>query len=158
MHIKVADRNIVIGAAIGGVVLVGLSFFGGMKYAEMSRVSRFTQGGPGGAQGTGRTIRFSSGGAAFGKILSKDDTGITIQLQGGPGANATSQGTGSKIILVNTSTQIQKSTSGTSADLTEGQTVMIQGTQNNDGSITAQNIQIRPEGGGFQRPASPTTQ
>lgn len=148
------NQKMIAGVVVGALVIGGGSFFGGMKYAQMSRGARFTQGaGPngqfpgGGVVGAGRTgnaARFTSGGGAFGTIISKDDSGITIELQGAPGATGSTQGTGSKIVLVNSSTQIQKSTSGTAEDLSTGQTVMIQGTQNTDGSITAQNIQIRP--------------
>lgn len=144
------------GAVIGAVIIGGAGFAGGMHYAQASRGGR---GGPGagnfqfvaGQGGRNGGTRLAGGGAAFGTILSKDAQSITVQLMtpGGPGSTTEStQGTGSKIVLVNSSTQISKSAVGTNEDLATGETVVVQGTSNSDGSITAQSIQIRPAGMG----------
>jgi hypothetical protein len=50
----------------------------------------------------------------------------------------------SKIVYFSDSTMIGKSTQGAASDLNTGEQVMANGTSNPDGSITAQNIQIRP--------------
>ena len=96
----------------------------------MSRSQSFSQNGTAirGRNGFG-------GGATMGQIISKDATSITVSIPTG----------GSKIILLDSSTPINKQTAGTLADLTVGTEVSVTGTTNTDGSITAQSVQIRPK-------------
>ena len=127
--------------AIIAIVIVALiCFYGGMKYGESSATKaagggQAASGAPGGA-GTRRGAIAQSGGVANGSILSVDANGITLKLRDGT----------SKIILLSASTPIMKSTAGAMSDLTVGEQVMVAGTQNTDGSITAQTVQIRPAG------------
>jgi hypothetical protein len=144
------NSQIIAGIVVGALIIGGGSFYGGMQYENSMRASQRGQFAAG--QGLGRTGgtagRFAGGTGNFvaGTILSSDASGITLQL-GGQGASSTNNGqTGSKIILVNSSTEIGKFVSGSKSDLSAGQSVMVQGTQNSDGSISATNIQIRPAG------------
>jgi hypothetical protein len=73
------------------------------------------------------------GGITGGEIISKNTTGVTIQLQAG----------GSKIILISNSTPVTKTISGTLDDLVIGKQISVTGTTNADSSITATSIQIR---------------
>ena len=130
-------------------VIVGAAgFFGGMRYgqakaagARPSGTQFFTQNGRGG-QGGGR--RFGNGNDfVSGAILAKDNNSITVQLmRGGPGM-ASSSPTGTRIIYLSGNTQITKAATGTPADLNVGTNVVVTGTDNPDGSMTGQNIQIR---------------
>ncbi|MDD5750402.1 MAG: DUF5666 domain-containing protein [Candidatus Pacebacteria bacterium] len=140
-------KNMILLAFVLIVVAVGGgSFYGGMQYGKAKSASaggfagfsaeqrqdRFNQmAGAGSKQGTGRGIL----GGTAGEIISRGDDSITVKLNDG----------GSKIVLFSTSTQVMKSSAGSSDDLVIGESVTVIGTANQDGSITAQSIQTRPK-------------
>lgn len=137
-------QNVII-AGIVLILIVGAgSFYGGMKYGVSKGSSNKNQQGMaqqfGGANGgqPGQRSGTSGRGGSFinGEILSKDDKSVTIKLQNG----------GSKIVLLSGSTSIGKTTDGALTDLEVGKNVMVTGSTNTDGSMTAQSIQIRPVG------------
>lgn len=130
------------------IVVVGAgSFYGGMKYGQSKgsaggglanlsieqRQARFQQMGGGANVGSQRAVR-NGGGLAMGEIISKDVNSITVKLSDG----------GSKIAFIATSTQVMKFAAGSLDDLTVGDNISVNGTANQDGSITAQSIQLRP--------------
>jgi len=146
------DTKLIAGVVVGALVIGGGSFYGGMQYANQARASERGQfatfTGRGGAGAGARFGGGASGGFTAGTIVAMDPTSITVQL-GGPNASSTNgTASGSKIVLYNGSTQIGKFTAGTAKDLAVGDSVTIMGSANSDGSITAQNIQIRPTGMG----------
>jgi hypothetical protein len=130
---------------IAVVVIVGIvgvaAFFSGMKYGRKDQPAgnrqimanfqgrQFGNGGMQAARGRGA----SGGGFVNGEIIKKDDTSVTVKLPDG----------GSKIIFINASSSVLKSTAGSAADLEAGKAVSINGTANSDGSMTAQMIQLR---------------
>jgi len=114
------------------VLIVGAgAFFAGMKY-QQSQSPRF-----GNFQGT-RNGQFQQGGQSVrpvnGEIISQDEKSITVKMQDGS----------SKIVLVGDNTAINKSAEGAKSDFKVGEQVAVFGTQNSDGSVTAQNIQLNP--------------
>jgi hypothetical protein len=146
------NRKIISVAVITAVVVGAASFYGGMKYGQ-SKASKTASsnrqqfaGAVGAGAGntnrrTGGTFGPNSAGFISGSIISKDDKSITVQsrdarLPDGQG--------GSKIVFLGSSTSISKTTNGSISDLAVGEPVVVNGTANSDGSVTAQNIQIRP--------------
>lgn len=118
----------------------GLGFFGGMQYQKSQRPSfrngQFPMGtnGPTGTFGMRGTRNGNQ--PVSGEITTVDDTGITVKMRDGS----------SKIIILSSSSVINKATVGSKTDLTKGTEIMAFGTTNTDGSITAQTITI---GGGL---------
>jgi hypothetical protein len=135
---KITKQQHVIGFIVVIVLITAGSFFGGMKYQQSKQPSfggrQFAGAGTGGAGGAGGN-RVNGSRPVMGQIISADANSITVKSQDGS----------SKIVIVSTSTAINKAASGTIADLTVGQTVSAFGTTNTDGSITAQNIQLNPQ-------------
>ena len=80
-----------------------------------------------GGNGTAR-----GGGAVSGSIIAADATSITVKTSDG----------GTKIVLVSGSTTVAKTSEATQADLTVGQNVIVTGTTNSDGSVTATRVQV----------------
>lgn len=143
-----------IALTIAAVLVVGVgAFFGGQAYAK-GRSNPAFNGRPGagqfrnanGASGTpGANFRGGMNvGAVNGEILSKDDKSITVKLADG----------GSKIVFVSESTTVSKTEAGSLSDLETGKQVTVFGKTNDDGSVTAQNVQLRPEGM-MMRPGMP---
>jgi hypothetical protein len=149
MNKTIAIVIIALVAGVGG-------FYGGTVYEKKSLTSQglirnasgvrgqggnFSggQNGQGTPGGQGRNVggqnRNAGGGFATGQIISKDDKSITIKMQDG----------GSKIVYFSDTTTVGKTASGSASDLNSGQQVVANGTANSDGSLAAQNIQIRPD-------------
>ena len=121
------------------LVVAGLSFLGGMKYANSkSPVNQFTNRAQNGTTrtGTGTEMRGgANGGFVSGQVLSMDAKSMTIKLNSG----------GSKIVFYSPTTTIEKTVSGTPTDVAVDKQVTIVGTTNSDGSINATSIQLRPD-------------
>ncbi len=125
------------------VLLVGgISFYGGMKYAQSK--NPFAGRASGTAQGGNRFAGGARGGnATAGQVVSKDDKSITIKTRDG----------GSKILFYSGSTLVMKAVAGSAGDVTVGAEITAIGTQNSDGSVTAQSIQLRPAATQVSQPA-----
>lgn len=124
-------------------ILVGAgAFFGGIKYQQSKTPFRQFGGGQGirvdqGQQGQG-TAGLPAGRQGFrpvnGEIINADEKSITVKMQDGS----------SRIVMLSDKTAINKAASGAKEDLKVGEKVAVFGTDNTDGSVTAQNIQLNP--------------
>ena len=122
------------------LVVAGLSFFGGVKYASSKNPSsQFANRGQNGfPQNQNGDMKNggnfgSRGGMVAGEILTMDNTGVTVKLTDG----------GSKIVFISPSTKIEKTVDGVIADLAVGKQVSIIGASNSDGSVNATSVQLR---------------
>jgi len=121
---------VVISLLIGG----GIGFFSGKYYQQSQKRSfigeftnqRLNQQGSLNNRGGFRPVG--------GEIISNDEKSITVKLQD----------ESSKIILINSKTQINRAEVGEIKDLKVGEKVSVFGSENTDGSITANNIQLNP--------------
>lgn len=119
------------------VLVVGAGgFYAGMKYQESKRGQFSRQFA--GQQGN-HTNQFSQRSnlglrPVTGEIIGSDDKSITVKLTDGS----------SKIILLSEKTEINKADKANVVDLKAGEKVAVFGSDNSDGSITAQSIQLNP--------------
>lgn len=145
-------------AAIALIVVVGVAgFFAGTKY-QSGRQPSFNRQAFGGVQGAPGMRNAGNGGRTgmnrpvSGDVISSDEKSMTVKMMDGS----------SKIVLITSTTQINKASEATKADITTGTKVAVFGITNSDGSVTAQNIQLNPvlnmRGGEAPRGPSNSTQ
>jgi hypothetical protein len=133
---------------LAGILLVaglGAGFFGGMKYQQSQAGSTTQAGRLRGTFGsrTGGNTNFQS---VRGSIVNIDNNTLSVKLSDGS----------SKVVVLTDKTVYNKTSNGTKSDVSAGSNVMVIGTSNSDGSITAQNVQLNPEF--FNRGNGPTGQ
>lgn len=139
------QKNKIVSIVVIALLVVGISFYGGLKYSQSGNPVRGT--GPNSMQAgnfSQRTGQFGTstasrgnrvlGGMVAGQILSISGNNFTIKSQDG----------GSRIVFLSASTTVNKMTEGTVADLIVGSNISVNGTSNSDNSINAQSIQLRP--------------
>jgi hypothetical protein len=130
-------KNNTVTLIIVAVVVLAAGFFAGMKYQETKQPSFNGQRG----MMQGQRLENGNTGAnrrgfrpANGEVVSVDDKSVTVKLQDGS----------SKIVLLSDKTTVNKQATGSISDLKVGEKIVAFGTENSDGSITAQSIQLNP--------------
>ena len=127
-------KNNIIMTVVVAVIVGAAAFFGGMKYQQsQTSASQQQSGGRNGGQG-GRNRNGGGGGRVVGDIITADDKSITVKLPDGS----------TKLVLLSDSTSINQATTASKSALAVGTRVGVFGTDNTDGSVTAQNVQINP--------------
>lgn len=119
------------------IIIATGAFFAGIQYQKSQSNQVLAGIGAGGyARRFGAAGRLRANGSTVtrGEIISADANSITVKLRNG----------NSKIVLFSDKTSVNKTVSGSTTDLTTGQQVMVFGTNNTDGSVTAQIIQLNP--------------
>ncbi len=123
------------------VIIVIVALAGGYFWGKASVPARGAGSFAGAASGTRGLVGArggAGGGFVAGTITANDGTSLTVQLANGNSEN----------VYYSSSTQVIKPSPASVGDLTSGTMVMIGGTTNPDGSVTAQSIQIRQATGG----------
>ncbi len=123
------------------VVVAGGSFYGGMVYGQgqaqaqfAARRQAFGQGGLFLTQGQGAAQ--PPGGMLFGQIEQIGDGVLTIKDNNGKQTQ----------VHVTDTTLIEKNMSVSLADLAPGETVIVSGSRESDGGITARSVRVAPAG------------
>lgn len=126
-------KNIVVTAV--GALIVGL----GGGYAGAHIIAPANVNGTIGSSGIRdrRGINQSAGGGFLtGIVARKDSESITINTRDG----------NSHVVLFTPATSVFKSVAGSLTDITIGSTVIVTGSTNSDGSLSAHSIQLRRTG------------
>jgi hypothetical protein len=139
-------------AALVLIIVAGGSFYAGTLYGKnqaQAALRAARQRGMPFAQGTPGARQFQGRGMVFG----------TIEEVGSDGSLVVKDNNGNRVkVRVTDTTLIEKTISAAPADLQSGEAVMISGTSEQDGSITARSVQVVPAGRlGFGAPGAPGT-
>jgi hypothetical protein len=123
------------------LLVAGGAFYGGMQFQvsvqATADAARQAARGQGGAAFGGRGGSSGQGGGAgrgaptVGKVLSKDEASMTVELAAG----------GSKIIILSGETKAMHTTDIGLDTVKVGDTVTVMGSTNTDGSVTASRIE-----------------
>ena len=147
--------TIILGIVLG-LIVAGASFYGGMIYGKnqaTATAAAVPMNMPDGFQppdsaampgdgtrpfgGRGEGGDFAApAGMTFGEIESIDGNTLTLLTQSG----------GTATVQVTDTTLIEKNASVDVTDLVVGETVIVSGSDNDDGSITARSVQVPPAG------------
>jgi len=120
------------------IIAAGGGFFGGMMY-QKSQTPSFGMMGRGNFAGrlggqNGQNGQNSNFRPVRGQVLSMDNNSLTVKISDGS----------TKLVVLSSSTTFVQSTKAALSDIKTGDTVNVVGTQNSDGSVTAQDVQINP--------------
>jgi len=140
----------IIWAVVAIAALAG-GFVYGQSMGAGSRSGGFANGGGTFNSSTRRGAGANGGGFVSGQITAMDSSSITLQLPTGS----------SEVVFYSSSTSVTEPTVVSVSKLMTGTNVMIGGTTNSDGSLTAQSIQVRAAtgaGGGRNAPGAPAGQ
>jgi hypothetical protein len=83
---------------------------------------------------TGTRAAGAGGGFLMGTVAEESSSSITLNTQDGS----------SHVVLITPSTTVSKYVAGSLSDVAVGSTIVVSGTTNSDGSVSASVIQIRP--------------
>jgi hypothetical protein len=135
-EVKIMKNPIVIVLLL--LVVGAGAFFGGIKYQQSQQANSFGQFSRGQRLNRGNgQLPAGMGqraGQVIGEIISQDDKSLTVKMADNS----------SKIVLLLKTTTVSKAAEGKVTDLKVGEKVRVFGTNNTDGSVIAQNIQLNP--------------
>ncbi|HUY62874.1 MAG TPA: hypothetical protein VMV50_03780 [Candidatus Paceibacterota bacterium] len=122
------NKNLVVVAVVALAIGLGIGY-----YVPHGAAAATPSGGFAGR--TGSFTRGGAGGGFLSGIVAKEDSGsITLNMSDGT----------SRVVLVTPDTTVSKSVDGTLSDVAVGSNIIVSGTTNSDGSVSANLIQVRP--------------
>ncbi|MHB8660553.1 MAG: hypothetical protein ACYC75_01240 [Minisyncoccota bacterium] len=123
-------------AGIALIVGLGVGYVGAnaMRQAAPTQNVRGNFSGANGGTFIGMRGGMGNGSFLAGTVAAKDSGSITINTRDGS----------SHVVLITPATNVSKSVSGTMDDVSVGSTIIVSGTTNSDGSVSASLIQLRP--------------
>ena len=129
---------------LAGLVLIAASFYAGRLSVPSQDlpVGEFQGRGMMAGATRGQGNQALRGNMVNGEIISQGEKSLTLKLVDG----------GSKLVYFSASTTVSQMTATPVSDLSVGQTVVINGSANSDGSLSAQSIQVRAAGEQFPGP------
>src|SRR3989338_658824 len=144
------NQKFIVGLVVSAIVFGGGGYYFGTKKASAATTSF---AGANGAYadrqgGAGARVARTGGGFSGGEVINIDTQSITVKTQDGS----------SKVVFYSPTTQISMMAAGTITDVSAGKNIMVTGNANPDGSITAESIQLRPEGFARQNNGAPVVQ
>jgi hypothetical protein len=133
-------KNTIVIGVVALLVGIGAGYFGATAFAHpatgagayargSTTTGAFAGARTGGAAGAG-------GAVTTGTVAAADAGSITVDTRDGS----------SHVVLITPQTTFSKSVSGSATDAAIGTTVIVTGSTNSDGSVSANNVQIRPAG------------
>jgi hypothetical protein len=134
---KTINKQIITSSIITTIIASSIGYYlGTHRVSTQTNIRSGSMMGQGGAMRGGFARGGTSGGIINGDVVSFTDTILTVKSRDG----------GSRVILFTGTTKVSKSVEGTRADVKDGSKVLIIGSQNSDGSVTAETVQLRPDG------------
>ncbi len=137
-NVSLAKNTLAIAGVLVAVVFFGAGYFTSSKLAGPKAPGgmQFAPGGNGAQrQNAQMRNRNSLGGFINGELVKKDAGSFSLKQRDGS----------MKLVLITSSTKAMKMSEGTLDEFNVGQQVMVTGSANSDGSLTAQTVQIRPD-------------
>jgi hypothetical protein len=129
------NKTLIITAVVALVVGLGVGYEGAnLLHPATTQTARGSFSGTGSFARTGGTAGASGNGLLSGTVAAKDSGSITLNTRDGS----------SHVVLITPDTTVSKSVSGSQSDVSVGSTIIVTGTTNSDGSVSASSIQLRP--------------
>ncbi len=129
-------KNNIVMTVIVALVVAAAAFFGGIQY-EKSKTPITSQSQTRGGQFRQRAANGET--PLRGQVISLDNNNLTVKLSDGS----------SKVVLLTGKTTFDKQATASASDVKSNDQVLILGTTNSDGSVTAMSVQLNPN---FGRP------
>lgn len=118
--------------AVGALIIGLVGGYAGAHAIAPANATDGTIGGRGAREMGGRN-QSAGGGFLTGTVARKDSESITVNTRDG----------NSHVVLFTPATSVFKSVAGSLTDVTIGSTVIVSGSTNSDGSLSAHSIQLR---------------